>query len=93
MYKIARLLVQNPAVIFLIAGLFLVAYLLLRNSKNVSHPKFLLWPATAFAIWAIWEFMIMRFSPEANIRVDLLLIIPAVLIATAYGIIRLFMAR
>jgi hypothetical protein len=35
----------------------------------------------------------MRFSPESNIRVDLLLIIPVVLIATAYGIIRLFMAR
>jgi hypothetical protein len=93
MDKIARLFVQNPAVIFLIAGAFFAAYFLLRNSKNVSHPKVLLWPATAFAAWAIWEFMIMRFSPESNIRVDLLLIIPVVLIATAYGIIRLFMAR
>ena len=88
-----RLFVQNPAGIFLVAGLFFMAFLLLRKTNAVSHPKLLLWPATAWAIWAIWEFMVLHFSPEANIRVDLLLIIPVVLIATAYGIIRLFLAR
>jgi hypothetical protein len=93
MEKIGRLFVNNPAGIFLVSGLFFAAFLLLRDSNRVSHPKALLWPATFWAIWAVWELIVTRLSPEANIRVDLLILIPAALIVSAFGIIRLFWGK
>lgn len=39
------------------------------------------------------EWGIQTFSPEANIRVDLLLIIPIILILTSYGIVYLFRSK
>jgi len=78
--------IQNPSGIFLVSGLFFTVYLLTRSASFVSNPKALLWPATAWALWAIWELIIMKFSPEANIRVDLLLIIPILVIVMGYGL-------
>jgi hypothetical protein len=53
----------------------------------------LLWAALAWAVWAAWEFAIVRFSPEANIRVDLLLIIPVVIGLSIAAIVLLFIKR
>ena len=85
--------IQNPVVILLVAVGFLVAYLLLRSSHAAKRPKALLWPTVAWALWALWEFAITRFSPEANIRVDLLVIVPLILIITAAGVIMFFIER
>jgi hypothetical protein len=84
--------VQNPAWIALIGGLFFVAYLFLRGNPQ-RRSRALLVPATAWLLWAVWEWAITVFSPEANIRVDLLLIIPVVLIASGFGIAALFFKR
>lgn len=87
--SIFNVFVQNPALIALISGIFFGAYLLLRGNTAL-RSRALLVPATAWLLWAVWELAITLFSPEANIRVDLLLVIPVVLIAAAYDIIMLF---
>lgn len=85
--------IQNPAGIFLVSGLFFAAYMLTKGKSMIANPKGLLWPATAWAIWAIWEFLIVWFSPEANIRVDLLLIVPIIAISILWGLYSAFVAR
>ena len=57
------------------------------------RPRALLWVALAWVLWAAWEFAVVCFSPEADMRVDLLLIIPAVLIASVVGFILVFWPR
>lgn len=87
------LFVHNPAVIFLVAGFFFAGYLLMRRSAPTRRAKWLLLPATAWTFWAAWELVIVLFSPEANIRIDLLLIIPLVLILSIVGIVMVFVPR
>lgn len=87
-------LISDPGLLLLIGLLFTGAYLILRNrSGGTLNPRALLWPGMAWTFWAIWELAIARFSPEANIRVDLLLIIPLVVIVTLYGLFRFFRSR
>lgn len=93
MEMLGNLFVQNPAGIFLVSGVFFVAYLLLRNVSGLGRTRWLLWAASAWAVWAIWEFLIVRFSPEANIRVDLLLIIPVVLGLSIAAIVLMFIKK
>lgn len=93
MDAIASLFIQNPAGILLVGGIFFGTYWLLRKSTAVARPRALLWPATGWALWAIWEFLVVIFTPEADIRVDLLLIIPLVLILSAVGLVMLFVKR
>ena len=84
-------LITNPALLLLLGLLFFAVYIALRNRAGVNlRSRALLWPGVAWTLWALWEFGIARFSPDADIRVDLFLIIPAVLIITVIGIIRLF---
>jgi hypothetical protein len=46
----------------------------------------LLIPTVGWGLFAVWEWAVRTFSPEANIRVDLLCLIPGVLIASVAGI-------
>ena len=87
---ITGLFVNNSGVIFLVAGLFFGGYLLMRRSTRIHWPKWLLLLAVAWTLWAAWELAVVVFSPEADIRVDLLLVIPLVLIASGVGIIMVF---
>lgn len=84
--------VQNPLLIALIAGLFFGAYLLLRANAAL-RSRALLIPATAWLAWAVWEWAIVQFSPQADIRVDLLLIVPLVLVLSVVGSAGLFWKR
>ncbi len=93
MQLIDALFIQKPATIFLVAGLFFGAYLLLRNSASIARPKALLWPASVWTLWAAWELGIVLMTPEADIRVDLFLILPLVLIVSVVGVILLFVRR
>lgn len=90
---LVNLFVNNPAMIFLVAGLFFAGYLIPRRSSRLHRAKWLLWPAIAWGLWSVWELAIVVFSPEADIRIDLLLIIPLVLIVSVAGIIMFFMPR
>ena len=93
MQLIDALFIQNSAGIFLVSGLFFATSLALSRSNGVAKPGALLWPALAWALWAVWEFLVQRFTPEANIRVDLLLILPVVLVVSLVGIVLLFIRR
>ncbi len=62
MQAILALFVQNPATIFLVSGLFFAAYLMLRKTGAIARLKTLLWPAIAWALWAVWEFVVTQFS-------------------------------
>ena len=66
---------------------------LARSQEVYRRSGALLVPATAWLLWALWEWVIAVFSPEADIRVDLLLIIPIVLILSGFGIAALFFKR
>ena len=87
--------VNNPALIALPAGLFFGTYVLLRNRAWAQCHRInaLLVAASAWLGWAIWEWAVMTFSPEANIRVDLLLLIPLVAIASITAIVLLFVPQ
>lgn len=89
----ASLFVQNPAAIAAVAGLFFGAYLLAHRSSRRGRSGWLLLPAVVWALWALWELNIVLFSPEADIRVDLLLIVPLVLAASVIGGVMLFVPR
>ena len=93
MTLLGALFVQNPAGIFLVSGIFFVAYVLLRNMRGVGRVQPLLWAALAWAIWAVWEFFVLRSTPEADIRVDLLLIIPVVIGLSIAAVVLLFVKK
>ena len=85
------LLVQNPTAIAVIAGIFFVAYLVVHRALGHAQAGWLLLPGAAWALWALWELNIVLYSPEADIRVDLLAIVPLVLFVSIFGLIMLFM--
>jgi hypothetical protein len=51
-----------------------------------SGRTFVLVAAILWLAYALWEFAVQIFSPEANIRVDLLLFHPILLIAGVIGL-------
>ena len=92
MAALTNIFTANPLLLAAISAIFLIAYFLTRNNPNL-RAKALLAPAIGWLAWALWEWGIQTFSPEANIRVDLLLIIPIILILTSYGIVYLFRSK
>lgn len=82
------LFVGQPITLLIIAACFFAGYLLAHSNTNL-RAKALLTPAVLWLLWAVWEWGILRFTPEANIRVDLLLILPIVLIASVVGTVML----
>jgi hypothetical protein len=60
--------------------LFFAGYLGLRFTTLgiARHPRSLLIPSLAWALYAAWEWLVQIKTPEANIRVDLMLIWPVV---------------
>lgn len=88
---LAALLVQRPLAVLLVAAAHALAWALLRTTAvgrvpraNVVWVLALLWLA-----YAAWEWQVVVRSPEANIRVDLLLIWPLLGLATVWAIARL----
>ncbi len=91
--KIQSLFVQRPLNILAVAALFGIGYLLVRFSRAGSdrrHPGALLVPASGWALYAAWEWLILWKTPEANIRFDLLLIWPALLVLSVWFCVRAF---
>jgi hypothetical protein len=48
----------------------------------------LLAPFAFFTVFAAWEWLVTARTPEANIRVDLLLIWPAALVVVVWSLVR-----
>ena len=87
-------LVGPPLRILLIAAAHAGLWAVARASRLRGAPRTnALWiPALAWLAYAGWEWLVVVRSPDANIRVDLLLIWPAVALATLWGWIRTAMA-
>lgn len=92
MQTIQSLFVQRPLNILAVAALFGIGYLLVRFSRVGSdrHPGALLVPTAGWALYAAWEWLIPSKTPEANIRFDLLLFWPGLLLLSVWFCVRAF---
>jgi hypothetical protein len=87
---LASLFVGKPFNIAAVAVLFLAGGLVLRFAVAGPrrHPAALLVAAAAWTLYALWEWLVQARTPEANIRVDLLLIWPVLAILSAWMVLR-----
>ncbi len=87
---LASLFVQKPLHIVLVALVFLAGHLVLRFTAKGPrrHPRARLVPAAAWLLYAAWEWLLMVRSPEANIRVDLLILWPVLAVLSIAFVIR-----
>ena len=92
MELLAWLFVGKPLNILVLAVLFLAGYLVLRfTALGISrHPRSLLIATTAWGLYAAWEWLVQIKTPEANIRVDLLVIWPVLAILSVWVLFRAF---
>jgi len=92
MEMLSSLFVGKPLNILAVAAVFLVGHFLLRlrGIGSNRHPRALLVVGAAWVVYAAWEWIVVTRTPEANIRVDLLLIWPIVLIISIYFAISAF---
>lgn len=81
---IARLWVGHPFHIALVSIAFFALYAWLDR-----RPRGLLVAAVGWALAALWEGIVLATSPGANIRVDLLVLWPALAIPTALALVTL----
>ena len=85
-------LVQQPMHILGLASIYFVVWIVLRFGKIriTRHANAILVPAVFCLIYVAWEWLVLIKSPEADIRVDLLLIWPIQTILTIWALIRTF---
>jgi hypothetical protein len=88
---VAALFVAKPLNILAVAIAFLGGYAALRFTAFGlnRHPRPLLIASSTWGLYAAWEWLIQSKTPEANIRVDLLLIWPLVAALSAWALFRL----
>lgn len=89
---LAAFLVGKPQNILVVAVVFLVGYLalLVLSMNSVRHPRSLLIASTAWALYAVWEWLVHIQTPEADIRVDLLVIWPVLAVFSVWALFRTF---
>jgi hypothetical protein len=90
MQFLANLFVARPLNIFFVALIFLAGYLVMRFSAfgATRHPRALLIAAAAWCVYAAWEWLVQARTPEANIRVDLMLVWPLIALLSALALYR-----
>ena len=89
---LASLFVGKPLNI-LIVGLSFAALHIGARAAGIGsekHPRAMLVVVAVWLLYALWEWLVATQSPEANIRVDLLLIWPLVAIISVWFTIRAF---
>jgi hypothetical protein len=87
---VGSLFIGQPLRGAVVAAVFLLLYAALRRRGAGARPASR-WPLAAAAAWlgyAAWEWLILVRTPEANIRVDLLVIYPVLAAVTAWAVIR-----
>ena len=92
MELLASLFVGKPLNRLALAVLYLAGYLALRFTALgiARHPRSLLSASTAWGSYAAWEWLVQTRTPEANIRIDLLVIWPVLTILSAWALFRVF---
>jgi len=95
MELLSSLFVQKPLHILLVAAVFAGAWWITRSSTwgAARHPSALLIPAICWLIYAVWEWAVMHWTPEADVRVDLLILWPALGIVTVWFPLRALFKR
>jgi hypothetical protein len=88
--SLASLFVGKPLPILGVGLVFLAGHLVLRLTALGAgrHPRPLLWAFAAWALYAAWEWLVKVRTPEANIRVDLLLIWPVLAIVSLVALVK-----
>ena len=87
---LASLFVGKPLNIAAVGAAFVVGFLGLRASVfgGSRHPRALLAAAAGWLLYAAWEWLVQARTPQANIRVDLLVIWPLLAILSAWAVFR-----
>ncbi len=90
MTAIAALFVHKPLNILIVAAVFAAGYLILRFTAagDGRQAAALLVPTIGWGLYAVWEWLVMTKTPEANIRVDLLVIWPVLLVLSVWFAVR-----
>jgi len=88
MELLASLFVGKALNILAVAALFLAGHLALRYTSLGAgrRHRSLLVAAVGWALYAAWEWLVHVRTPEANIRVDLLVIWPAFAVVSAWAL-------
>jgi hypothetical protein len=92
MELLASLLVGKPQNILVVSIVFLTSYLMLRFAVPglVRNSRPLLIVSIAWVLYSAWELLVQTKTPEANIRIDLLVIWPVLAILSAWAVFRVF---
>ncbi len=93
MFELTGWFVQHPLRILALGGLYVAAWGALRLALPARRTNALLAPAAYCVAFAVWEWLVTVRTPDANIRVDLLLIWPALLLLTLWSIWRALRPR
>jgi hypothetical protein len=88
---LASLFVGKPLNILAVAAFWFVSYLIIFvGIAKVKAAWTLLVTSLAWLAYAAWEWLILIKTPEANIRVDLLMLWPILTILTLFTIYKVF---
>jgi hypothetical protein len=90
MELLASLFVGKPLNILAVAVVFFAGYLALQFAapRIARRPRQLLIASVAWGVYAAWEWLVQAKTPEANIRVDLLVMWPVLAIVSAWALFR-----
>lgn len=87
---LALLFVANPFNILVVTAAFLGAYFILQWFDSIRQTRPLLIAAITWGLYAAWELLVQVMTPEANIRVDLLVIWPLLAMLSIWSLYRVF---
>ena len=82
--------VQHPGRIMVLSTVHVLAFVALCAKPRRPRAGSLLVPALYCALFAAWEALVLVRTPDSDIRVDLLVIWPGLLVLTAWSIWRVF---
>ncbi len=88
MIEFVGLFVQHPLRILALGAIYITLWAAIRAARPGRRTNALLLPAAFCLAFAGWEWLVLVRTPEADIRVDLLLIWPALLILTVWSLWR-----
>jgi hypothetical protein len=89
---LGNLFIGKPLNVLAVAAVFVAVYLV-RNKlvrQDRGRPRWLLVAALCWCAYAAWEWLVVTRTPDANIRVDLLLIYPVLAAVSGWAIVRIF---
>ncbi|MEG1856829.1 MAG: hypothetical protein RR231_15200 [Acinetobacter sp.] len=88
---LAHIFVAKPLHILAVAIFFMVIFILHKiRHKQQSTTRLFLITVIAWLLYALWEWLILIKTPDANIRVDLLMIWPILCILSLWTLLRFF---